>query len=70
MSAQSCVEGYKEYREGHQQLEVLATVNIDTDRIQWTCLRSLFENLVKFRTIICLHCIAHNMLGRIVLTFY
>ena len=50
MSVQRCMEGYKEHREGSQQLcqgggkgVVLATMNIDTDRIQWICLKSLLE---------------------------
>ena len=62
MSVQRCMEGYKEHREGSQQLcrgggkgVVLATMNIDTDRIQWICLKSLFGNLGKLRDIICLN---------------
>lgn len=62
MSVQRCMEGYKEHREGSQQLwqgggkgVLLATMNIDTDRIQWICLKSIFGNLGKLRDIICLN---------------
>ena len=72
MLVRSCMEGYKERRGGSQQLWqgggrglVLATMNIDTDGIQWIRLKSLFGNLGKLRDIICLNFILKYFINHV-----